>query len=269
MSKRSFDNSCALVLGGHVNGYSIIKELSEEGIKNIALFDYGRSLAGYSNKIIYRKKIKKSAVSLLTELRKLNNYYSYIVVYPTDDLQIEHLHEIYDEVCNFCYLPFRKSSIAKISNKYFQYQICHKIGIPYPKSKSVHDVSHLDSIESLEFPLLIKPSTRADLKKKSFRALFVENLEEFHAVKSRLVEYVRLGNEFIVSEYIPGDDTNIYAYTCCRSKEGKILNEWSGKKLTQHPDNYGVVLQRIKRSFECSSTARTSTCRWSGCVWRN
>ena len=30
----------SLVLGGYVNGYSIIKELYEKDLRNIALFDY-------------------------------------------------------------------------------------------------------------------------------------------------------------------------------------------------------------------------------------
>ena len=55
-----------------------------------------------------------------------------------------------------------------------------------------------------------------------------------------MIKKLELGIEFLESEIIPGNDTNIYAYTCFRSKEGEILNEWIGKKLTQHPDNYGV-----------------------------
>ena len=54
-----------------------------------------------------------------------------------------------------------------------------------------------------------------------------------------LAEYINEGIEFILSEYIPGEDNNIYAYTCFRSQKGEILNEWVGKKLTQYPDNFG------------------------------
>ena len=63
---------------------------------------------------------------------------------------------------------------------------------------------------------------------------------DFKVSKKILIEKVSKSVEFIISEYIPGDDTNIYAYTCFRSHEGQILNEWIGKKLTQHPNNYGV-----------------------------
>src|SRR5690606_14677023 len=57
---------------------------------------------------------------------------------------------------------------------------------------------------------------------------------------ARLKDFIGQGVEFIASEFVPGDDTNIYAYTCYRSQDGTIQNEWTGKKLTQYPDNYGV-----------------------------
>ena len=42
---------CALILGGHINGYSIVKELSQDKEVDILLMDYGHSIAKYSNKI--------------------------------------------------------------------------------------------------------------------------------------------------------------------------------------------------------------------------
>ena len=38
MSEKKLDKACALVLGGYVNGYSIVKELYEQRIKEIEFF---------------------------------------------------------------------------------------------------------------------------------------------------------------------------------------------------------------------------------------
>lgn len=243
-------NSCALVLGGHVNGYSIIKELHEQGITEIALFDRGRSLARYSNKVKYRAVIDKNSETLLNELNKLRQHYDFIVPFPTDDLQLDHLHVIYDEVLDFCYMPFNRDTLFDASDKFYQYQTCEKIGVPYPKSINVKSVSDLDSIDNLIFPLLLKPSTRKDLTIDVFRNLYFENRADYLNKKSKVAEKIKNGVEFVISEYIPGDDTNIYAYTCFRSQEGEILNEWIGKKLTQYPDNYGVVCSSSNESPE-------------------
>ena len=47
------------------------------------------------------------------------------------------------------------------------------------------------------------------------------------------------GEEYLASEFIPGDDTNLYSFSCYRSKKRKILNEWSGKKLNQDDSKSG------------------------------
>lgn len=235
--EKNLKNNCALVLGGHVNGYTIVKELYEQGIYEIALFYSGKSLARYSNKVIYKVVINKSSEKLLKEIKELHEYYRHIVIFPTDDLHLENLHSIYDEVCDFCYLPFNRATLLDSSNKFFQYQTCEKIGVPYPKTIHAKKPEDLENISGLTFPLLIKPSTRKDFV---FKNLYLETVEAYLKAKQRLAHNISKGVEFVISEYIPGDDTNIYAYTCFRSHEGQILNEWIGKKLTQHPDNYGV-----------------------------
>ena len=136
MFDSSVVNPCALVLGA-MNGYSILKELHEQGVTDLALFDTSSSLSRHSNKIKYRAVIDHTPEKLLSELEKLRERYSYIVIFPTDDLQIVNLHAIYKEVNEFCYLPFNKENIIESLDKNFQYRICEKAGVPYPKSISV------------------------------------------------------------------------------------------------------------------------------------
>ena len=239
MSEKKLDKACALVLGGYINGYSIVKELYEQGIKEIALFDQGRTLASYSNKVKYRAVIDKTPETLLKELKKLSHRYDYIVLFPTDDLQLAHLNVIYDEVVDFCYMPFNRDTLLVSINKYFQYQACEKISIPYPKTVNLKSATDLESIDRLTFPLLIRPSTGKNLNVDVFRTLYIAAEEDYLKAKPNLAEKIEEGVEFVISEYIPGDDTNIYIYTCFRSQSCKILNEWDGKKLTQYPDHCG------------------------------
>lgn len=230
----------ALVLGGYINGYSIIKELYEEGVENIALFHTGRSVAGFSNKINYLAIIDKTPKGLLTELRKLKEQFDYIVPFPTDDLQVENLYRIRDEIKDFCYLPLNPSTVMQSFDKYYQYSVCEGVGIPYPKSCRLSASADLEKVKNLTFPILIKPTTRVDIVKNVFRNIYIEDLDGYFAKKLGLQAHIEQGVEFIASEFVPGDDTNIYAYTCYRSQGGIIQNEWAGKKLTQYPDNYGV-----------------------------
>lgn len=63
----------SLVLGGYVNGYSIIRELYEKELRNIALFSYGKSLGSYSNKINYFQSIGPG-VKIISASHNLNDY---------------------------------------------------------------------------------------------------------------------------------------------------------------------------------------------------
>lgn len=230
----------SLVLGGYVNGYAIIKELYEKELKNIALFDYRKSLGSKSNKINYHKSIDKTSISLKNAILALKNSCDYIVIFPTDDIQLENLHAIYDDIKEFCFIPFNYDNVLQSLDKYIQYSFCEKYDIPYPKTQNIETINDLNKIETMMFPILMKPNKRDDVTTDVFRSLFLENIEEYRQNIEKLKYFLNKNITFLASEFIPGDDTNIYAYVGYRSKGGKILNEWIGKKLTQYPDNFGV-----------------------------
>lgn len=240
MRQLSKISDLALVLGGYVNGYSIIRELKECGVTNIWLLDYGKSLSRWSNQLSGVGCIEKSAASLLLQLNKLHGRYDHIVVFPTDDLQLKLLAEIYSDVAAFCSLPFSPDNLIESLDKSVQYDYCEKLGVPYPKTMRLQWPSDLPRLFELKFPLIIKPSKRDDLTLPVFRNLYVESVEELNGRKDVLLDYVGKGVVFIASEFVPGDDTRIFAYTGYRSRRGEIINEWIGKKLTQFPDCYGV-----------------------------
>lgn len=240
----------ALVLGGYINGYSIVKELHEEGIENITLFHAGRSVAGFSNKVNYLAIIDKTPESLLNELKELNKQFDYIVPFPTDDLQVENLYYIREEIKDFCYLPFNPNTVMESFNKYYQYAVCERTGTPYPKTCQIKTMADIERISDLTFPVIVKPSTRVDIVQNVFRNLYLANVDVFTEKKLCLQNGIEKNIQFIASEFVPGDDTNIYAYTCYRSQDGVIQNEWTGKKLTQYPDNYGVFCSASNQAPE-------------------
>jgi predicted ATP-grasp superfamily ATP-dependent carboligase len=233
-------DNCALVLGGYVNGYSIIQELSEKGVEDIILFDVTKKLGAYSNKVKKFVQYRGSADSLYQEIKRLNELYEKIIIFPTNDLELEYLHQLYDEIKSFCFLPFNYDNIIECSDKYIQYSYCEQLGLPYPKTLIIEKIDDLDKVASIQYPILIKPNKREDLKVQVFRNLQLDSKNDFEKNEGLLKDYLKMGISFLVSEIIPGDGSNIYAYVGYRNQQGIILNEWTGKKLSQYPNDFGV-----------------------------
>lgn len=233
-------NHCALVLGGSVNAYSIIQELYEKNVEEIILFNYSRRPASFSNKIKKFNLIDKTPDSLHRGLKKLHEEYEKIIVFPTDDLQVENLYKLYDNISSFCFLPFNPENLSECTDKYVQYSYCEKLGVPYPKTIEIRKKEDIENLENIQFPILLKPNKREDLKKKVFRNLALKSPEDVEKNRQRLEHYLDSGISFLASEIIPGDGSCIYAYVAYRDCNGRILNEWTGKKLSQYPNDFGV-----------------------------
>ncbi|WP_405632942.1 hypothetical protein [Pseudoalteromonas sp. Ld20] len=231
----------ALILGGHVNGYAIVKELNFHGVEEIVLFQKKRSLASFSNKVKKTYNITCTEASVLHALESMKSKYSKIILYPTDDAYLEVLHKIYSLISSYCYIPFNNEHLLEQLDKFHQYDVCSKSDIPYPKTLKVDSNVSLAKMVELKLPLIVKPSKRLDLTTSVFRAKYFETEEDIRNSFEELEGYLNSGVEFIASEFIPGDDTNIYAYTCFRSNDGELVSGWGGKKLTQYPDEFGVV----------------------------
>jgi len=234
------DHSCALILGGYVNGYSIMQELYENGLTDIVLFSTFREPGSYSNKIKKFVLIDPSPESLLKELHTLSAEYPFIVLFPTDDLQLENLYAIHDQISDFCYIPFNKNNFPASLDKYTQYTFCDTLGVPRPKTIEIRTVEDIDAISEITYPVLIKPTTRLDEKINIFRNLHLHDELDLSTHKDTIKNFILSGVSFIASEIIPGEGSNIYAYVGYRNREGRILNEWTGKKLSQYPDDFGI-----------------------------
>lgn len=245
-SKKS---AAAVVLGGYVNGYSIIQELYTYGVQHIILLAYGKELASYSNKLTKTLFIGRDKESLYRALLTLHTEYQYLVLYPTNDLQIEQLKEFETELSPFSYLPFNTHHVLTDMQKLAQYEACQRLNIPCPCTWILKCEKQFTDDRLLQFPYMIKPNVREDLHDNTiFRNkiiydkaqldLFLQDVKKNGWLND---DEEHKGMKFIVSEIIPGTTNGrIFAYTACRTPQGDILGEWIGTKLSQHPNDYGV-----------------------------
>ena len=223
-----------------MNGYSIICELRERGVKPIWLLDNNRSLASFSRRIDGFLRIGNDPRSLLEALRKLSSNYRKLVVYPTNDVHLEDLYAIHDEISAYCFLPYNRDNLLSALDKKTQYDYCDKLNVPHPCSIELNTPEDIPRLAALGHPIIIRPRKRDDLRSDVFRNLLLTSVADIERHATHLTQLLERGVSLLASEVIPGDDANIHAYVAYRSASGKILDEWIGRKLNQFPDGFGV-----------------------------
>lgn len=229
-----------VVLGSYINGYSIVQELSENGVNDIIVVDVDKDISAYSNKITKFIKIENSVNSVFSVLNSIYKTCDSLILYPNQDIYVDYLCQLNSAIKNFCFLAFNPNNAIEFQDKMKQYEYCRKLAIPCPEVILVDKFQDLNRLYLLNLPILIKPTKRDNLCTNVFRTLLLRNEKDVENNISTLLKYIEDGIKFIASEVIPGDGSNIYAYTGYRSKDGKILGEWIGKKLSQFPNNFGV-----------------------------
>ncbi len=238
-----------IVLGSYVNGYSIIQELHENGVKDIIVIDIDKDVSAYSNKIKRFIQIDNNIESLHSALKYLSKKYELLILYPNQDIYIKYLSDLYLKIKDYSFIAFNQSTIKESLNKIVQYDYCEKLNIPYPNTLLVNKLDDINKIYELDFPVIIKPSERDNISGNVFRNLLLNSKNEYDLL-SELSKHINNGISFLASEVIPGDGSNIYSYMSFRSKDGKILGEWTGKKLSQFPNNFGVFSSASNESSE-------------------
>lgn len=238
--------TCILIFGSYINCYNIMRELYSDGVRDdMIVFDFQDRCVTKSNMVKKFVHIERDdKYILILQMMILKQDYDYIIVFPTDELHIKMLCDIKDEIKDFCFLPFADDFFSNWS-KYDQYESCLRLGVPCPETTLL--VEHFPYYSYSNGAAIIKPNKRYDIDIGSilfsFHPLFRHGR---YAIESLLQQ----DYEFVASEIIPGDDTNIWAYTCYRSKRtGKIENEWTGRKISQHPGSYGGTFASAESSI--------------------
>ncbi|MFT7155922.1 MAG: D-aspartate ligase [Parvicella sp.] len=237
-----------VILGSYLNGYSIIQELSENDISEIIVVDVEKDVSAYSNKIVRFIKINNSSDSIFSTLRTISESYDLLILYPNQDIYVEYLSKIYPKIKDYCFIAFNHNNAIECQDKMVQYDFCNMLGIPCPSVMLLKNVKDLEKLYSFTFPILLKPTKRDNLSTNVFRTLMIQNSEDVSSNTQQLSNYFEKGVSFVASEIIPGTGSNIHAYTAYRSSEGKILGEWTGKKLSQFPNDYGVFSSASNQS---------------------
>jgi D-aspartate ligase len=228
---------CAVILSGSVLGYSIVQELAENGVRDVVLCDTERRFGSYSRRLREFRRIGPTVADLRAVLLDLRRSHDRIVLFPTYDHHLTQLLEIREDVREFCFLPFNAANLLASLEKLNQYEACHRLGVPCPRTRPIRSMGEYEVLAEVPLPILLKPQHKTGFGMRPFE---VDSPATLDARRPHVQQHLSQGIELLASELIPGDGSNIHAYVGFRTGDGRILGEWAGHKLSQHPHEFGV-----------------------------
>lgn len=237
-----------MVIGLYVNGYGIVRELSTDPKIPIVGIDYNKDRLGLASKYLSERYIIDYNINLDLFINFLMDYGEKLqekaVLFPTHDYHVKILSQYYEELKQYYHIPLNPVTSFNIISKKNQYEMCEKISVPYPKSffiKSISDLVQLKAeAENLKYPLIIKPFSMVNNGGFDgvFRLKEIKNHSELEKCLVFIESNIKTG--FLISEVVPGEPDNIWAYTAYCNENSEIIASWTGRKLTQKPYYYGV-----------------------------
>lgn len=228
----------AVVLGLYINGIGTIRSLAED--RKIRILGVGgKSEIGMSSKYLfkgYALNDSGNCSELLSVLGIIRDTYGNAILIPTgSDFWVKFLVDNAEQLAPI--RVFYDVNTLDVMRKSYQIELATNLGIPCPSSIEIRNLEQLEEASNvLVSPYVVKPVSR-NTKKERFRIKVLTTNTQLIDTLSPLISQ---GEEYIVSELIPGDDSNLYTFGSY-ANNGKVIREFQGRKLTQIPSDFGVV----------------------------
>jgi D-aspartate ligase len=139
------------------------------------------------------------------------------------------------------------SAHLQLMDKASLYSVAAEAGVRAPVVLPLSSRAELDEVAaSAAYPSLLKP-----VLAHRYRALFgdrrnilVNNPEE---LKAAAIPALDAGLEWLVTEFIPGPETNLFGAVTIRLEDGSLALAYTRRKLRQHPPYFGAgsVLETV------------------------
>ena len=233
----------ALVVNCGRNGLGVIRSLGSKGVTVIAV-DHSRfSPALYSRYVSKRYTVTaptqdpKHFIQHLIDIGQAECGDDKSFLLPMNDEYVALFAEYWSELEPWFYPVFEtdRAILEMCMTKTSMYKAAHAAGVPYPRTAySPFDYKASD----FSFPLIVKPHNRRaieSIQNQVFRIRYCENLTE---LSQALKELEDKGEGYVVQEYIPGDDDELYTAGIFAYK-GKLAATFTGRKLRQFPIRTG------------------------------
>jgi D-aspartate ligase len=238
-----------LLLGSDMNVYGMARSFHEQ--YGVTCSSLGKTKLGaithskiLNHKIIEHFEEEEVFLRAVVEMRNTFSTKNVFLI-ACGDTYVDKIIKYKEALGRLYILPYVNIELAdQLRNKTSFYEMCRKHGLKYPKTQVVQKNSfHAESLQ-IPFPVVLKPAdsvmywlTNFQGKKKAFLAHNESQLK--HILK--IVYASGYTGDFILQEFIPGDDSSIAVINNYSDQNGRVVMQSFGNVLLEDhsPDGIG------------------------------
>ncbi|MDT3767724.1 hypothetical protein QS713_06585 [Gleimia hominis] len=217
-----------VILGGGVEAYAMARQFNDLGCERVICISSAPSQLVKLSRFIELEPIENGldpscVVETLTNL-SVRYAPAKLAVITNGDEQVENLIGIRSELPKTCELAIpSREVLEEVSNKARFKRVCERAGIATIAFEAVEPAAF--SATQLTFPIVAKPAVSAEFsaievpdKKKVY---YLQTPAELADLMKQLADAGYPG-EFVLEEYIPGDDAQLHSITAYISRGGAV-----------------------------------------------
>lgn len=237
----------AILLYSGITGLPTIRSLGQKGIP-VVVVTWDKHDRGACSKYVSESVIApnpyRSGKEFISFLLSNSTKWKNGLLIPADDYAVTVLSQNKTELSEHYIVTVpRWDVIEKCVNKKLTYETAIKANIPVPRTVFPDSIEYLETHKNeFVYPCLLKPLFSRKFAEELKLGIKLFKIENFEELKSKFVFANKRGLDMMITELIPGDCDQLYAYHAYRSLDGEILAEFLHKKLRQTPPDFGVAV---------------------------
>ncbi len=229
----------AIVIEGHVQGLSNTRALGELGIP-VYVIDVVHCLAQHSK---YCTKFfrcpdfySSEFITFLIDLARRKNLKDWFLIGSNDHI-VENLSLHYEELNPYYTMCVpTQEQLYHIIDKEQLMSIAEKCGTHIP---AICDMGNIRKAQSLRYPLLIKGRLGLSFYKATHKKAI--QADDYDSLCFEIESLKADTDDIMIQELVPFDKENRVVSFTCFAVNGEIKSYWMGKKLREHPVQYGTA----------------------------
>ncbi|WEN15374.1 FAD-dependent oxidoreductase [Rhodanobacter sp. AS-Z3] len=234
-------NTPAVVLGAGINGVGVARSLASAGVPVWLLDSDARRPEMHTRAakpVMVRSLHGETLVEELTYIATTHFAGTRPVLFLTQEESVKTVSHHRDQLSALYRFSLPTIGLVDaLQHKEGFQRLAERLGSPIPPLVHVCSLADLPAIESLRYPVVIKPGVRHTEYSRQFKKAYRADSAEAAAELIRRILTVM--SDVVVQEWIEGPDSSIYFCLQYVGRQGRVVASFTGQKIRSWPPQVG------------------------------